>query len=688
MTQKILVTSALPYANGPLHFGHIAGAYLPADCYVRFQRLMKNDVLYICGSDEYGIAITLSADLAKRTPQEHVNIFHEVNRDFFAKLQISFDHYSRTSWEGHVEPTHAFFIDLVANGYIEPKTTDQLYSEADQKFLADRYVVGECPRCRFADARGDECPKCGASYDAIELKKPRSKLTNAPLVLRPTKHWFLRLDLFKERLQNWLAEKNWKPNVVNFIKDYIDNLHPRAITRDMSWGIPVPLPEAEGKVLYVWFDAPIGYISATKEWALKNQQTDRWKDYWFDPKTKLVQFIGKDNIPFHASIFPAMVMGQNQPYKLVDELPANEFYNLEGRQFSKSDGWTIDLEDFFKRYTSDQIRFAIASNAPETSDSEFTWKDFQLRCNGELLGKYGNLVNRVLVFIHNQCQGIIPETGPLESIDREFLQNIQDIAKQSAENFDQFKLRKGSQLVMELAQLGNIYFDAKRPWHDAKNEETKLRMKTTLACCLECLKTLALLSFPIIPETAEKVWKMLGYSEPLQEKGWKQILADKMPAGRALPPSAILFQKIEDEQIEEEIEKLKKLSLAHEKKTQEAFAQANHQIAPLKPLVTIDEFKKLDLRIATICHAEPVPKSKKLLKLQIDIGLEKRTLVSGIAERYRPEEIIGRRVVVVANLQPATLMGIQSEGMVLAAKQPGILELLFVDECSPGSDVS
>lgn len=687
MPQKILVTSALPYANGPLHFGHIAGAYLPADCYVRFQRLMKNDVLYICGSDEYGIAITLSADLAKRSPKEHVDIFHQVNRDFFAKLHISFDHYSRTTWEGHVEPTHQFFLDLLANGYIEARTTDQLYSEADQKFLADRYVVGTCPRCGFENARGDECPKCGASYDAIELKNPRSKLTNAPLALRPTKHWFLRLDLFKDQLKDWLAAKNWKPNVINFIKDYINHLHPRSITRDMNWGIPVPLPDAEGKVLYVWFDAPIGYISATKEWALKINQPNKWKEYWFDQNTKLVQFIGKDNIPFHASIFPAMEMGQNQPYKIVDELPANEFYNLEGRQFSKSEGWYIDLDDFFKRYTTDQIRFAIASNAPETADSEFTWKDFQQRCNGELLGKYGNLVNRVLVFIQNQCQGIAPTLHSLEPFDRDFLHNIQDIARQAAESYEQFKLRRASQLVMELAQLGNIYFDNKRPWQDAKQEATRSRMETTLVCCLACLKTLALLSFPLIPETAERVWHMLGYQDSLQERGWNCILSERIPEGLNLPAPAILFQKIEDSQIEEEMLKLQQLSAAQAVKEKKPAAASSVPL-PLKPLVTIDEVRKLDLRIGIIRQAELIPKSKKLLRLQVDIGLEKRTIVAGIGESYQPENLIGRRVVVVANLQPATLMGVQSEGMLLAAKQPGELELLYVEACAPGSEVS
>lgn len=560
MTEKILITSALPYANGPLHFGHIAGAYLPADCYARFQRLQKNDVFYVCGSDEYGIAITISAEMAGRTPQEHVDIFHAVNRDFFKKLNIAFDHYSRTTWEGHVATTQQYFKDLLDNGFIEAKVTDQLYSEAEDKFLADRYVVGTCPRCGFSDARGDECQKCGASYEATDLINPRSKLTGSPLALKSTKHWFLLLDKFKDRLKAWLETKNWKANVVNFVKGYIDELRPRAITRDMTWGIPIPLPETEGKVLYVWFDAPIGYISASKEWAEQQGTPERWKDYWCDPNTKLVNFMGKDNLPFHAVIFPSMTMGQNQPFKLVDELPANEFYNLEGRQFSKSDGWYIDLESFFQSYTTDQIRYTIAANAPETSDSEFTWRDFQLRCNTDLLGKFGNLVNRSLVFAKNKCQGKVPPQHNLQAIDTQFLSDIQKIVEQTKTAYETFKIRRASQLVMELAQLGNVYFDTKRPWQDAKQPETMEAMETTIACCMECLKALALIASPIIPETVAKVWHMLGFEEPLEKSGWEKIMSQHIPAGQHLKEPQILFKRVEDEQIQKEVEALKKMS--------------------------------------------------------------------------------------------------------------------------------
>jgi methionyl-tRNA synthetase len=628
--EKILITSALPYANGPLHFGHIAGAYLPGDCYARFCRLQKHDTLYICGSDEYGIAITLSADIAGRSPKEHVDIYHQVIKTFFSQLNISFDHYSRTTWEGHVETVHQYFEDLLANGFIEARVTDQLYSEADKRFLADRYVVGTCPRCGFEEARGDECQKCGASYDATDLKNPRSKLTGASLVRKPTKHWFLLLDKFQERLLAWIDSKSWKPNVVNFIKGYIQDMHPRAITRDSEWGIPIPLPETQGKVLYVWFDAPIGYISATKEWSQIMGSPDRWKDYWCNPEVKLVNFIGKDNIPFHAAIFPAMTMGQNQPYKLVDELPANEFYNLEGRQFSKSDGWYIDLDDFFKKYTADQIRYAIAANAPETSDSEFTWKDFQTRCNSELLGKYGNLVNRVLVFAKNQCQGKVP-SHQLQKEDLEFLDSVKRIAKEAEEAYANFKLRRASQLMMELAQLGNVYFDGKKPWIDAKNADTRTRMETTVYCCMECIKALSLISYPIIPQTAQEVWKLLGFSTTFEENGWKDTLEMTIPEGQVLAEPKILFQKIEDVQIQEEIAKLHSLAKSVKKEPEQAAS-----FEPLKELVDIAAFKPLDLRVGVVTEAVAVEKSKKLLKLRVDLGFEQRTIVSGISQAYRP----------------------------------------------------
>ncbi len=671
--KKVLITSALPYANGPLHFGHIAGAYLPGDCCARFQRLLGNDTLYVCGSDEYGVAVTLSAEVAGRTPKEHVDINHQVIKNLFSQLNFSFDHYSRTTWEGHEKPVKQFFLDLFENGYIEEKITDQLYSEEDERFLADRYVVGTCPGCGFENARGDECPKCGASYDATDLKNPRSKLTNAPLVLKPTKHWFLKLDLFKEKLMDWLKTKEWKPNVVNFVKGYIKDLHARAITRDSKWGIPVPLADSEGKVLYVWFDAPIGYISATMEWAQKLGEVDRWKNYWLDPETTLINFIGKDNIPFHAAIFPAMLMGQNQPYKMVDELPANEFYMLEGRQFSKSDSWYIDLEDFFKRYTADQIRYTIAANAPETSDSEFTWKDFQNKCNADLLGKYGNLVNRVMVFAHKNAGGQVPSIHQLETIDQEFLDQIRALVAQAKKCYSSFSLRRASHVIMELAQKGNVYFDSKQPWKLAKDPENQEALATTIACCLECLKALALISYPIIPETAEKVWSLIGYHSKLQDQSWDSVDQQSIPASQALQKPEILFQKIEDEQIKVELKKLHALAKPQE---------------PVSPLIDFDQFQQVDLRIGQILSAEPIKKSNKLFKVEVDIGTEKRTIVSGIRKHYKPEQLLGRKVVVVANLKPAKLMGVESHGMLLCGSSNKDLEILSVESLPVGSKVS
>ena len=488
------------------------------------------------------------------------------------------------------------------------------------------------------------------------------------------------LDKLKERLYQWVETKNWKPNVINFVKGYIEDIHPRAITRDSTWGIPVPLPSAEGKVLYVWFDAPIGYISATMEWAENLGKKEKWKDYWFDPGTKLVNFIGKDNIPFHAAIFPAMVMGQDAPYKLVDELPANEFYKLEGRQFSKSDGWYIDLEDFFTRYTADQIRYAIAANAPETSDSEFTWKDFQNKCNTDLLGKYGNLANRVLVFAKNNSIGAVPKAGEMTPVDKQFLAEIHELILQTAEAYENYRLRKASHLLMELAQLGNVYFDSKKPWQDAKIPSSRERMETTIRLCLECLKALSLVSFPIIPETAEKMWAMLGYKDPIAHSSWQKISMDPIPEGQKLSEPKILFARVEDALIAQEIEKLQSLSKKASPK--------NIDFLPLKELVDIEEVRKLDLRVGVIEHAEEVPKSKKLLKLQVDLGFEKRTIVSGISQFYKPQDLIGQKVIVVANLKPATLMGIESQGMILAGSWDKALEITRVENLPPGSCVS
>lgn len=681
MKKKILITSALPYANGPLHFGHIAGAYLPGDCYARYQRLQGNDVLYLCGSDEFGVAITLSAELAGRTPKEHVDFFHEINKAFFKKLDFSFDHFSRTTWPGHVPTVQSFYCDLHEKGLIEERTENHLFSEKENRFLADRYVVGTCPKCGFVEARGDECPKCAASYEATDLKNPCSKLTGAPLVLRPSNHLYLRFDQFKDRLEKWIRTKSWKENVVNFAMRYIDDLRPRAITRDSEWGIPVPgYPD---KVFYVWFDAPIGYVSAAKEWAQESGNPERWKDYWLDEQTKLVHFIGKDNIPFHAVFFPAMLMGQNLPYKLPDEIPANEFYLLEGRQFSKSDGWTIDLEDFFTRYTSDQIRYAIAANAPETSDSEFSWRDFQMRCNAELLGKFGNFVHRVLVFAKQQCDGKKPPIGELSEADKEFINQMGVLLEIGASSYEQFRLRKASQTLMELATLGNAYFDAKKPWALAKDSKTRVQMNTAIALCIDCIQNLSLLASPIIPDAAQKIWEMIGNRSILADGSWQHIAHTRVAEGHKLAESIPLFRKVEDVEIAEQIAKLGR----RKESKPELFMTEQMTYEPLKEMIQFDLFDKIDLRIVKVLEAVKIPKSKKLLQLKVDLGFEKRTIVSGIALSYEPEQLIGKKVLLLANLVPATLMGIESQGMILAADMGNGLELPMVQNASEGGAV-
>lgn len=682
MAQKILITSALPYANGPLHFGHIAGAYLPGDCYARFQRLMGKDVLYICGSDEHGIAITLSAEMAHRTPREHVDLFHATNHAFFKQLHFSFDHYSRTTWLGHIPTTQSFFTALQEKGLIEEKTENHLYSEQEKRFLADRYVTGTCPKCGFEEARGDECQRCASSFEATDLKNPRSKLTGSPLVLKPSQHLYLRFDRFKKQLTEWIQKKDWKENVVRFAMGYIEDLKPRAITRDSDWGIPVP--GYPNKVFYVWFDAPIGYISATQEWAQKKGNPKQWEEYWLDPKTKLVQFIGKDNIPFHAVFFPAMLMGQDLPYKLPDEIPANEFFLLEGKQFSKSDGWTIDLKEFFSKYTPDQARYAIAANAPETADAEFSWKDFQMRCNAELLGKFGNFVHRVLVFAKQQCQSKVPQKQEPLEVDRIFLQSMQQLVSDAQESYDHFHLRKATQILMELAQLGNTYFDQRKPWQLAKDSSLRAQLDTVIGACIDCIQKLSLIASPILPETAQKIWEMLGFTSLLEKEKWQEIQVHPVPVGQKLADPQVLFRKIEDAEMEEQIAKLK----VPKSNPKENAVSTELAYAPLKPSIVYDDFEKLDLRVAQIVEAIKVPKSKKLLKLTVDLGFEKRTVVSGIALSYEPEQLIGRKVILVANLAPATIMGIESRGMILAASLDTQLELPAIQNLPPGSSVS
>lgn len=651
---KVLITSALLYANGQMHLGHLAGAYLPADCFARFCRLQGRDVHFLCGSDEYGVAITLSAELEKRSPKEHVDHYHALNKSLFNKLDFSFDIYARTTWEGHQKTTCEFFHDLDTNGYIEKKTTEQLYSAQEGRFLADRYVVGTCPKCGFEQARGDECPSCASSFEATDLKNPRSKLTGAPLSLKETTHWFLRFDKLSQPLSEWIASKDWKPNVKRFAKNYIDNLEPRSITRDLDWGIPVP--GAKGKVFYVWFDAPIGYISASREW-----NPEKWRDYWCDPKTRHVQFIGKDNIPFHAVFFPGMLLGQNQPYKTVDELAANEFLNLEGKQFSKSDGWTIDLAEMIETYGADKIRFATAAIAPETSDSEFTWQGFQQICNGDLVGKLGNFAHRTLTFCAKWSEGKVPP-GDLRPEDTAFLTQVALAQAQVAESFDHHRLRAATSEIMQMCSLCNVYFDTQKPWILAKDPAKKPAMLSVLRACLEALEMIATALSPICPASADRLWAMIGQTGTIET--WEPKAP--LQAGRPLPDPTPLFTKIEDSMIEKELVKLMK----------------NQEI-------TFDEFTKIELIVGKIIEAEPVAKSTKLLRLIVDMGESKRQIVSGIAKYYSAEDVIDKHVVVVANLKKAKMMGVESEGMVLCGeREDGGPLLLSVDNLGIGTRLS
>ena len=553
MNKRILITSALLYGNGSLHFGHFAGSYLPAEVYARFMRFCGHETLFISGLDEYGAAITLSAEKEQQSPQEHVDHYYKEAIRNFDRFDFSFDHFSRTTWPRHKETVVEFFEDLKSQNYVEKVTTEQLFSEKDQKFLADRYVEGVCPKCKFEKARGDECPKCGASYEANELINPKSKLSGSPLALKETEHFFLRLDLFKDQLMDFLSEKNWRPQVINMAKQYVEDAKPRCITRDLSWGIKVP--GEEGKVFYVWFDAPIGYISASKDWAEKINKPKEWEKYWLEPETKYVQFVGKDNIPFHSVFFPAMVMGQKQSYKQVDELPANAFFHYEGRKFSKSDGWFIDLDDFFTKYSSDQIRYCLAANAPEQDDSEFSWKDFQMRVNAELVGKFGNFINRTLVFVAQKAQGEILEPKNAQDRDKKYLKDVTHLTGKIKEAYSSFHLRKATQLIMELATLSNVYFDETKPWELAKKDT--MRMNEVLAHCLIGIKALAVASLPIIPQAAGKIWKMLGFTDNLEDSTFDQRLKEPFNLKAHISKPEILFQKIENDMIEKELDKLK-----------------------------------------------------------------------------------------------------------------------------------
>jgi methionyl-tRNA synthetase len=665
--QRILVTSALPYANGPIHLGHLAGAYLPADIYVRYQRLKKRDVVYICGSDEHGVAITITADKEKIAPKDVVDRYHALNRESFERFGMSFDNYSRTSLPLHHATAQEFFLQLHRRGILTEKQESQFFDAKASMFLPDRYVEGTCPVCGNPDARGDQCERCGTYLNPTDLINPRSKITGETPVLKPTSHWYFPLGQFQARLEEYIRERDardgWKDNVLNYCRGWFkDGLQDRAVTRDLDWGVSVPLKGYEQKVIYVWFDAVLGYISATKEWAAQQGKPDEWKKYWLDEGTKYVAFIGKDNVVFHCIVFPAMVMawndGRPEHYVLPENVPANEFLNFEGAKFSKSRGWGIDVIDFLRRYPADPLRYYLGVSLPEYRDSDFTWRDFQAKNNNELADILGNLVNRTLQFAVRTFGGVVPKRGELNDLDRSILATLQSTPGVAGDAYEHYRFRDGILAVMNLARAANKYFNDSEPWKFAKTDLA--RCGTTINISLQIVRALAILMSPVVPDSCKRIWTSLGLQGTNEGEAWDSASELAVPEGHRLGTPEILFTKIEDDVIQKELDGLPKEG--------DAVPAAPAPLRePQKPTITVDDFKKVDLRVAKIVSAESVPKSERLLKLQVEIGPEKRQIVAGIAQHYRPEEIIGKSIVVVFNLQPAKLMGQESQGMLLAA---------------------
>ena len=655
--EKIIVTSALPYANGPIHLGHLSGAYLPADIFVRYKRLTKSDIIYVCGSDEHGVPITITADKEKLTPQDIINRYHESNKAAFAKFGMSFDIYSRTSIPTHHQTAQDFFMSYNNQGILTEKKTLQFYDEKAGMFLPDRYVEGTCPKCGYDEARSDECEKCGDLYDPSELINPKSKISGGTPELKETSHWYFPLGKYQERLEKYINEANekfnWKDNVLNYCKGWFkDGLKDRAVTRDLDWGVKVPLENANAKVLYVWFEAVLGYISATKELFKESNNPDEWKEYWQNENTRYIAFIGKDNIVFHTIIFPAMLMAWNdtndEKFVLPENVPANEFLNFEGKKFSKSRGWGIDVEQFLEIFPADSLRYTLAANLPENKDTDFYWKEFQAKSNSELADILGNFINRTFIFASKHFDEKVPERGELETIDKEMLALISEAPKKIGNLIEKYKIRDAVFEMMSLARAGNKYFNDSEPWVSVKNDKT--RTATTVNICLKTIYTLAEVFSPVIPFSTEKIFKMLN----VKSSDWNEIGNKEFEVGHQLNKSEILFTKIEDKTIDAEILKWSNLATVEEKE-EEKF-----------PEITFEDFMKVDLKVAEIIAAENVKKSKKLLKLQVKIGKTERQVVAGIAQSYKPENLIGKKVVMVANLKPAILFGLESQGMILA----------------------
>ncbi len=675
-TKRYTITAALPYANGPLHIGHIAGAYLPADIYARYQRLRGKDVAFICGSDEHGAAITLRAIKEDTTPQAIVDQYHEINKKAFSDFGIEFDTYDRTSSDLHKETAQEFFLDLYNKGEFTQETRAQFYDEKFEKFLADRYVIGECPNCHSDHARGDECEKCNAQYDATELINPKSALSGETPILKDTTHWYLPMEKHEKWLQSWIEEgklngkqhhnvKEWKNQVIGQCKSWIDNgLRPRAITRDLEWGVSIPVEGGEGKVLYVWFDAPIGYISATKKWAEENNKS--WEDYWKKDDTKLVHFIGKDNIVFHCIIFP-IILKLKGDFILPDNVPANEFLNLEGGKLSTSRKWAVWLHEYLEDFPDrqDELRYVLASIAPENKDSEFTWDDYRTRVHSELGDILGNFVNRVLVLTTKNTDGKVQERGELEQIDEEVIKEMDEIQSRIEKAMELYRFREAQAEAMNLARAGNKYFTDTAPWHLVKTDPA--RLDTILNIGLQIAANLSIALEPFLPHTCTKIRSYLN----LEKKDWDQLGSiELLKPGQEIVKGPLLFAKIEDEEIAKQVEKLEKTKL--EVKTNDVTVETDQkeeaETVAVKEECTFDDFVKMDIRVGKIIAAEKVKKADKLLNLTIETGIDTRTILSGIAEHFTPEEIVGKEVSVLVNLAPRKMRGIESQGMVLMAE--------------------
>ena len=661
MPKRYTITAALPYTNGPVHIGHLAGVYVPADIYARFLRLKGNDVAYICGSDEHGVPITIKAKKEGITPQQVVDKYHTIIKKSFDDFGISFDNYSRTSAKIHHDTASEFFTKLYEDGKFIEETNQQLFDKEADQFLADRFVVGTCPKCGYEESYGDQCENCGTSHNATDLINPKSSITGNTPSLKETKHWFLPLDEYQDWLKKWIVEghaNDWKPNVLGQVKSWLDDgLRPRAVTRDLDWGIPVPLKGAEGKVLYVWFDAPIGYISSTIEWA--EREGKDWQPYWKDADTKLIHFIGKDNIVFHCIIFPSMLKAEGS-YILPENVPANEFLNLEGNKISTSKNWAVWLHEYLEDFPDKQdvLRYALTANAPETKDNDFTWKDFQARNNNELVAILGNFINRVLVLTHKYYNGQVPTAGKLSDVDIDTLTLLKKYPQVISKSLQRFRFREALMELMNLARLGNKYLADEEPWKVIK--ENPERVQTIMNVALQIATGLAVLSEPFLPFTSNKLKSILVISnEGEKSLTWDDVSLKNvlLPSGHQIGKAELLFAKIEDIEIQKQLDKLEASKKANE--------ADQSTIEPQKETIDFDDFTKLDIRVGTVLEAIKVPKTKKLLQLKVDVGIDVRTIVSGIAESFSPDDIIGQKVTVLTNLAPRTIRGVESQGMIL-----------------------